>query len=159
MLGIFADANTRGLDTRAEYRFSTQRAGKFVVRAAASSIYHAIIRSRPDLAAVETVTTYEVPRLRANGSVDWSYGKFGAGVTVDYIHGFQDAAPSLLWVKQQTITGLQLSYDVLKATKVTVGANNLFDRTPPLTAGSTGYAEQTSRFLPRFLNVDITRKF
>jgi outer membrane receptor protein involved in Fe transport len=157
--GNYGTANTRGLDARAEYRVSTRNAGKFIVRAAASSIYHAIIRTRPDLAAVETVTTYEVPRLRANGSVDWSYGKFGAAVTVDYIHGFQDAAPSLLWVKQQTITGLQLSYEVAKATKVTVGANNLFDRAPPLTAGSTGYAEQTSRFLPRFIYVDITRKF
>jgi outer membrane receptor protein involved in Fe transport len=157
--GNYGTANTRGLDARAEYRITTRQAGKFVVRAAASSIYHAIIRSRPDLAAIETVTTYEVPRLRANGSVDWTYGKFGAGVTVDYIHGFQDTAPSTLWVKQQTITGLQLSYEVAKSTKVTVGANNLFDRTPPLTAGSTGYAEQTSRFLPRFLYVDITRKF
>ena len=42
---------------------------------------------------------------------------------------------------------------------VTIGANNLFDRNPPRTASSTGYAEQTAYFLPRFLYLEITKKF
>ena len=37
--------------------------------------------------------------------------------------------------------------------------NNLFDKAPPLTAGSTGYAERTSYFLPRFVYLDVTKKF
>lgn len=157
--GNYGTAVTRGLDLSAEYKFSTQRYGRFTARAAGSTVYHAIIRTRPDLAAVETVATYEVPRLRGNGSLAWNLGKWGAVFSADYIHGFADAAPSTLRVKQQTIAGLQVSYDLPCATKVTLGANNLFDRNPPLTAGSTGYAEQTSYFLPRFLYVDITKKF
>ncbi len=157
--GNYGTAATRGLDLGAEYRFATQRFGKFTARAAGSTVYHAVIRTRPDLAAVETVATYEVPRIRGNASLAWSHGKLGAVVTGDYIHGYADAAPSLLRVKQQTIAGLQLSHDLPAATKLTLGVNNLFDRNPPLTAASTGYAESTNYFLPRFLYVDITKKF
>ena len=159
IIGNYGTAETTGLDLSAEYRLATQRAGKFTARVAASTIYHEIIRTRPDLAALETVTTYEVPRVRGNGSLAWSYGKFGSVVTVDYIGGFADLSPSTMRVKQQTITGLQLSYDLPQATRLTLGVNNLFDRDPPVTSWSTGYAEQTSYFLPRFVYVDITKKF
>ena len=157
--GNYGTAAARGLDLSAEYRLSTQRLGKFTARAAGSTIYHARIRTRPDLAAIETVATYEVPRIRGNASLAWNYRQCGVVITGDYIHGFADAAPSAARVKQQTITGLQLSHDLPCATRVTLGANNLFDRNPPRTASSTGYAEQTSYFLPRFLYVDITKKF
>ena len=159
VIGNFGTAVTQGLDLSAEYRVTTKNFGKFTARAVGSTIYHAIIKTRPDLAAVETVRTFEVPHFRGNGSVAWNYQKFGAAVTADYIAGFPDAAPSTLRVKQQTVTGLQLSYDLPYATKVTIGANNLFDKNPPRTASSTGYAEATSYFLPRFLYLDITKKF
>ena len=54
---------------------------------------------------------------------------------------------------------MQLSYDLPYATKITLGANNVFDKNPPLTASSTGYGESTSSFLPRFLYLDVTKKF
>ncbi|MEO7598895.1 MAG: TonB-dependent receptor [Opitutus sp.] len=157
--GNYGDADTRGLDLAAEYRFTTQNLGKFTARVAGSTIYHEIIRTRPDLPSVETVATYEVPRVRGNASLAWSKDKVGVVLTGDYIHGFADAAPSTLRVKQQTIAGLQVSYDLASATRVTVGVNNLFDRNPPMTASSTGYAEATSYFLPRFVYLDVTKKF
>ena len=159
VIGNFGTAVTKGLDLSAEYRVTTKHLGKFSARAVGSTIYHAIIKTRPDLAAVETVRTFEVPHFRGNGSLAWNYQKFGAALTADYIAGFPDAAPSTLRVKQQTVTGLQVSYDLPAATKVTLGANNLFDKNPPRTASSTGYAEQTAYFLPRFLYLDITKKF
>ena len=159
VIGNFGTAVTKGLDLSAEYRVTTKHLGKFTTRAVGSTIYHAIIKTRPDLAAVETVRTFEVPHFRGNGSLAWNYQKFGAALTADYIAGFPDAAPSTLRVKQQTVTGLQVSYDLPAATKVTLGANNLFDKNPPRTASSTGYAEQTAYFLPRFLYLEITKKF
>ena len=159
VIGNFGTAMTKGLDLSAEYRVTTKNLGRFSARAVGSTIYHAIIKTRPDLASVETVRTFEVPHFRGNGSLAWNYQKFGAAVTADYIAGFPDAAPSTLRVKQQTVTGLQVSYDLPYATKVTIGANNLFDKNPPRTASSTGYAEQTAYFLPRFLYLDITKKF
>ncbi|MEY2880705.1 MAG: hypothetical protein RLZZ15_3085 [Verrucomicrobiota bacterium] len=157
--GNFGTAATKGLDLSAEYRLVTKELGRFVLRAAGNRTYHAILRPRADLAAVETVNTFEVPNFRGNASLAWTRGKLGAGLTADYITGFPDAAPSVVRVKQQTITGLQLSYDLPRGTKLTLGVNNLFDKNPPLTANSTGYAEQTSYFLPRFVYLDVTKKF
>ena len=157
--GNYGTAVTKGMDLSAEYRLTTKNYGRFTARAAGSTTFHAIIKTRPDLAALETLRTYEVPNFRGNTSLTWNYQKFGAGVTADYIAGFNDLAPSVVRVKQQTITGLQLSYDLPQATRVTLGANNVFDRNPPLTASTTGYAEATNYFLPRFLYLDITKKF
>jgi len=157
--GNYGTAETSGLDVSAEYRLTTDRFGRFTTRATGSTIYHALIRTRPDLAQVETVGTYESPRIRGNGSMAWNYEKFGTVVTIDYVHGFADSSPSTLRVKQQTITGLQLSYDFPKESKVTLGVNNLFDRNPPPTAASSGYAESTGYFLPRFVYIDITKRF
>jgi len=151
--GNYGTAETSGLDLSAEYRFTTQRPGRFAARAAGSTIYHAIVRTRPDLASFETVATYEVTRTRGNASLAWNYQKAGVVFTADYLRGFADLAPSVARVKQQTIAGLQPSYDLLLVSKVTLGANNLFDRAPLRTASSTGY------FLPRFLYVEVTKKF
>ena len=157
--GNYGTAVTKGMDLSAEYRLTTKNYGRLTARAAGSTTFHAIIKTRPDLASVETLRTYEVPNFRGNAGLMWNYQKFGAGVTADYIAGFNDLAPSAVRVKQQTITGLQLSYDLPSATKVTLGVNNVFDRNPPLTASTTGYAEATNYFLPRFLYLDITKKF
>ena len=157
--GNFGAAETSGLDISAEYKFATTSLGQFTIRAAGSRTSHSKIRSRADLPTVETVNTFEVPNFRGNAGLSWQRGKIGAGVTADYIAGFPDLAPSVTRVKQQTITGMQLSYDFPYATKVTLGANNVFGKNPPLTASSTGYAEQTSYFLPRFLYLDVTKKF
>lgn len=159
VLGNFGTASTEGLDLAVEYRLATSRFGRFTARAAASKVFETVIRSRPDLPAVDVVGTYEVPDVRGSGSLAWSRGKLGASVTVDYIGDFTDTAPSTRQVTKQTITGAQLSYAFPWDTKVTLGVNNLFDKAPPLTAGSTGYAERTSYFLPRFVYLEVTKKF
>lgn len=159
VLGNFGTARTEGLDLAAEYRLTTQRYGRFTARVAGSKVFDTVIRSRPDLAAVDVVGTYEVPDFRGSGSLAWSKGKLGATVTLDYIGDFTDTAPSTVQVKSQTITGAQVSYAFPWDTKVTLGATNLFDKAPPFTAGSTGYAERTSYFLPRFVYLDVTKKF
>jgi len=157
--GNYGSALTKGVDLSAEYRVSTKQLGRFTARAAGSTVFHTIIKTRPDLASLETLRTYEVPHFRGNASLTWHYQQFSTGVSADYIAGFADLAPSALRVKPQTITGLQISYDLAAATKVTLGANNVFNKNPPLTASTTGYAEQTNFFLPRFLYMEVTKKF
>jgi iron complex outermembrane receptor protein len=159
VLGNFGTARTEGLDLAAEYRLSTERYGRFTTRVAASKVFDTVIRSRPDLPAVDVVGTYEVPDFRGSGSLGWSYGNLGVSFTADYIGDFTDTAPSTKQVPKQIITGTQVSYAFPWDTKVTLGVNNLFDKAPPLTAGSTGYAERTSYFLPRFVYLDVTKKF
>jgi iron complex outermembrane receptor protein len=157
--GNFGTALTDGIDVAAEYHIQTDSLGDFTLRAAGSKVLHTEIQSRRDLPTVDTAGTYEVPQVRGSGSVAWNLGSWGAVVTADYISSFDDLAPSLSRVDAQTIAGMQLSYDFPRDMKVTLGVNNLFDDEPPATSGSTGYAERTSYYLPRFIYIDTTKKF
>jgi iron complex outermembrane receptor protein len=159
VIGNFGTASTDGVDVAAEYRFGTANLGDFTLRASGSRVLHTRIQSRRDLPTVDTAGTYEVPRTRGSGSVSWSRGDWGAVVTADYISSFDDLAPSTVRVASQTVAGFQASYNFPYMTKVTLGVNNLFDRKPPLTSSSTGYAERTSYYLPRFIYLDATKRF
>ena len=55
--------------------------------------------------------------------------------------------------------GVQLSYDLPWRTRLTIGANNLANVSPPVTGASDGYSESVGYFLPRFLYVEVTKKF
>jgi outer membrane receptor protein involved in Fe transport len=157
--GNFGTASTDGVDLSAAYRIQAERLGDFTLSAAGSKVLHTRLQSRRDLPTVNTAGTYEVPKVRANASIGWSLGQWGAVVTADYISSFSDLAPSVRRVDSQTIAGLQGSYDFQSDLKVTLGVNNLFDDEPPLTSGSTAYAERTSYYLPRFIYLDATKKF
>jgi len=159
VIGNFGTASTDGLDLAAEYRFGSESLGEFTFRASGSRVLHTRIQSRRDLPTVDTAGTYEVPRTRGSGSVSWNRGDWGAVVTADYVSSFDDLAPSVLRVDSQTVAGLQASYHFPYMTKVTLGVNNLFDKKPPLTGSSTGYAERTSYYLPRFIYLDATKRF
>lgn len=159
VLGNYGSTKARGVDFAVEYRFAAGRFGRFATRAAASLINSQTVRTRPDLAQVETVGLYEIPRWRGDAAVNWTREKLSATVGVNYIGGFQDTSPSLLFVKQQLTTDVQLGYALPWNLRATIGANNVFDRTAPATSFSTGYAERASNFLPRFLYVEVAKKF
>ena len=159
VLGNYGSTKAQGVDFAAEYRFAPGRYGRFTARAAATLINTQIIRTRPDLPEVETVGLYEIPRWRGDASLLWSHGKASAALNVNYIGGFQDTSPSLLFVKQQVTTDVQAGYALPWGLRATVGVNNLFDRLPPATTFSTGYAERVNNFLPRWAYVSLTKTF
>jgi outer membrane receptor protein involved in Fe transport len=159
VLGNYGSTKAQGVDFAAEYRFAPGRFGRFTARAAATLINTQIIRTRPDLPEVETVGLYEIPRWRGDASLLWSHGKATAALNVNYIGGFQDTSPSLLFVKQQVTTDVQAGYALPWGLRATVGVNNLFDRLPPATSFSTGYAERVNNFLPRWAYVSLTKTF
>jgi len=159
VLGNYGSTKARGVDFAAEYRFGAGRIGRFSTRAAASLINSQTVRTRPDLPSVETVGLYEIPRWRGDAAVSWTREKLSATVGVNYIGGFQDTSPSLLLVKQQVTTDVQVGYALPWNVRATIGANNVFDRPAPATSFSTGYAERASSFLPRFLYVELAKKF
>ena len=113
----------------------------------------------PELPEVETVGLYEIPRWRGDASLLWSHGKATAALNVNYIGGFQDTSPSPLFVKQQVTTDVQAGYALPWGLRATVGVNNLFDRLPPATSFSTGYAERVNNFLPRWAYLSLTKTF
>ena len=102
---------------------------------------------------------YEIPRWRGDASLTWTREKASASVNVNYIGGFQETSPSLLLVKQQLTTDVQFSYALPWKLKATVGVNNVFDRLPPATSFSTGYAERVNNFLPRWAYLSLTKTF
>jgi outer membrane receptor protein involved in Fe transport len=117
------------------------------------------LRTRPDLAQVETVGLYEIPRWRGDFSLLWTRQKASAAVNVNYIGGFQDTSPSALFVKQQITTDVQVGYALPWGLKATVGVNNVLDRRPPATSFSTGYAERVNNFLPRWAYLSVSKTF
>lgn len=159
VLGNYGSTRAKGVDFAAEYRFSTTRFGRFTTRAVASLINSQTLRTRPDLAQVETVGLYEIPRWRGDASILWTGEKASAGVNVNYIGGFQDTSPSLLFVKPQFTTDVQFSHALPWGLRGTLGVNNVFDRLPPATSFSTGYAERTSNLLPRWAYLSVEKKF
>ena len=159
VLGNFGSTKAEGVDFAAEYRFTLRNMGRFTTRAAATLINSQTLRTRPDLAAVQTVGLYEIPRWRGDASVLWNREKMSAAVNVNYIGGFQDTSPSPLFVKQQYTTDVQFGYALPWGLRATVGVNNVLNRKAPATTFSTGYAERASNFLPRFAYLELTKKF
>ncbi|MDP3069779.1 MAG: TonB-dependent receptor [Opitutaceae bacterium] len=159
VLGNFGRTKAEGVDFAAEYRFTLHNLGRFTTRAAATLINSQTLRTRPDLAQVETVGLYEIPRWRGDASVHWTREKLSAAVNVNYIGGFQDTSPSPLLVKQQLTTDVQIGHALPWGLRANVGVNNVFDRKAPATSFSTGYAERASNFLPRFAYLELTKKF
>jgi iron complex outermembrane receptor protein len=159
VLGNYGSTKARGVDFAAEYRFSPGRLGRFTTRAVASLVNSQTLRTRPDLPMVETVGLYEIPRWRGDLSVLWTREKASASINLNYIGGFQDTAPSLLFVKQQITTDVQFGYALPWGLRATVGVNNVFDRLPPATSFSTGYAERVNNFLPRWAYLSVTKTF
>jgi iron complex outermembrane receptor protein len=159
VLGNYGSTQAKGFDFAAEYRFPATRLGRFSTRAVASIINSQTLRTRPDLPEVETVGLYEIPRWRGDASLSWTHEKASAAINVNYIGGFQDSSPSALFVKQQVTTDVQFSHALPWQSRVTIGVNNVFDRLPPATTFSTGYAERANNFLPRWAYVSVTKTF
>ena len=159
VLGNYGRTRAEGVDFAAEYRLPATRFGRFTTRAAATLINSQTLRTRPDLPQVETVGLYEIPRWRGDASLLWTGKQSSAALSVNYIGGFQDTAPSLLFIKQQVTTDLQYSRAFGGGIRATIGINNLFDRLPPATSFSTGYAERVNNFLPRWAYLSVAKTF
>lgn len=159
ILGNYGTTQARGFDFATEYRFPGTRIGRFTTRAVATLINSQTLRTRPDLPEVETVGIYEIPRWRGDASLLWTHRKASAAVNVNYLGGFQDSSPSPVFVKQQITTDVQLGYVLPWEIRATVGVNNVFDRLPPATSFSTGYAERVNNFLPRWAYLSLSKTF
>ena len=159
VLGNYGNTKAKGFDFAAEYRFAPTRVGRFTARGVATLINSQTLRTRPDLPQVETVGLYEIPRWRGDASLLWTHRHASAAINFNYIGGFQDTSPSALFIKQQVTTDVQFSHDLPWGLRGTVGVNNVFDRLPPATSFSTGYAERVNNFLPRWAYVQLTKTF
>jgi iron complex outermembrane receptor protein len=111
-------------------------------------------------------------KLRGRVNVNWAYKGFNVHVAGNYTDGFADvdAAGNDFKVGDRFLIDGQVSYSfrghekrLLRDTKVTVGARNLFDWDPPQAYGggrnTTGYPGYLYTSENRFWYVSLTRKF
>jgi iron complex outermembrane receptor protein len=158
VLGNYGTAITDGIDLAAEYRIKTSVAGTFTVRLVGTNAFTLRTQGATGQAFAETAGTYEVPKFRGSASAIWDFRKFEAVYNLDYVGPFNDTTTTHEDA-HQTIMGAQLSYELPWRTRLTVGVNNLDNVPPPLTGSSDGYAESTAYVLPRFIYVEVTKKF
>ena len=143
------DTETRGIDAVLTY---SDRFGKSRFRADLSGTFVKTniignVKASPLLAGKEAIyfdrasRTYlesAVPRVKSNLTLSYNIGKFGAFLRNVYF-GPVDAATNIEADTQtfgsKIISDLSLSYDISRALRFTVGANNLLDIYPDETIG------------------------
>ena len=143
------DTETKGIDAVITYsdrfgksRFRADLSGTFVKTNIAGSV-----KASPLLAGKETIyfdrasriyLESAVPRVKSNLTLSYNIGKFGAFLRNVYF-GPVNAATNVEADEQtfgsKVITDLSLSYDISKAVRFTLGANNLLDIYPDETIG------------------------
>jgi outer membrane receptor protein involved in Fe transport len=117
--------------------------------------------------------------IRQDGQPEWQYGAsltwrhrngLGAGLRVDFVDDYIDTSAGLgpsgnpFIVENWTETNLYLQYEFgrkgpLKDLRIRVGANNLFDKDPPLADEENGFDPSYHSIRGRQLYIDISKNF
>ena len=136
------------MDWAASYVLPTNSYGRFDISAAISYLYSFKQASAPGQALVEYVEQTvdgqgqdAYLRKKGRGQIGWTYKGYGAVIVGNFTNGFHDydfngndrrVGSMMTW-------DVQLSYALsdeygryLKGTKLSVGAFNVFDRSPPV---------------------------
>ncbi len=138
-------------DINIDYKWTTDSAGRFEVSSTWTWYNTYEIQLIPtesfyDYSGQTSVNGGTIPKWRTYTTFDWSYKGLDAVAGVSYIQSVTDVGDGgsnqygFLHVPSFTSFDLALSYDLshlhlgrwLDGFKVTVGANNLFNRMPPL---------------------------
>jgi iron complex outermembrane receptor protein len=154
----------RGFDLGVNYRLNKTRAGDFNFSAEATRVLEIGSDSGLGGGYFNNVGLYNNMKWRGQASVGWRYKDYGAAFNADYIGSyFNDNYTVAGWEESSyTLCSASFSYRGFLGTTITVGANNLFDKTPPF----NGY--DTSSFDPntygagamgRFLYIRVRKEF
>ena len=145
-------STTSGVDLVAAYRIPTERLGSFNLSMALNTT-NTVINKLPTLNALATITpapvlfarvrqyilTNSAPETKGTFAVDWSRGPWVVNARTTYYGDVIDPASAPandIHTGKKTITDLSGSYLFSNGTKVTVGADNLFDVYPDKTPAS-----------------------
>jgi len=98
-------------------------------------------------------------RLRSNLTTDWSYGDFSASWMIRYRSGLTEDV-SEGEIASTTYHDLQLSYALPWNATVRVGANNVFDKDPPVTLDAFANSFDPQYDIPgRYMYMQYTQRF
>jgi iron complex outermembrane receptor protein len=132
---------TDGVDVDARWRLPASAAGRFLLALSASYLLSYKAPFAPEEPLTDFAGEYNVPRLRAVGTLDWQRGPWSgtlAGHYVDKFKQFSGAAPGAdAHIKSWTTWDLQGSWSGLRDAKLTLGVKNLADKAPPIAIAET----------------------
>ncbi len=173
-----------GYDLGVNYRFPITDYGNFAAHLQAAYVSKYESQSAPGAVVSEGVGIYPVYRTRANLSLDWSMGDWGATWTTRYYSALKDYCYSDAECNMPDYTSpswdggtgaqrrgatafndLQLRWSAPWNAEVAVGANNIFNKKPSLLyyANFNGYNSASSidpnLDLDRYYYVRYTQKF
>ena len=143
-----AEVSVEALDISIDYGIDTS-VGYFGVDLRAAHIQEYSYKARPTDDFQDEVGSYNLPELRGNVSVWWTYDKYSAGATVNYVDSFDQLYGAVAEVDSHTTLDLQASYDLTDNSRITVGALNVTDEDPPWSDSETeGYSFATAGHSP-----------
>jgi iron complex outermembrane receptor protein len=175
--GVYQNLGRRevqGYDLSAQYDWRSAELGRVRFRAEASR-YLKFRDTDINGAITERIRQTGNPRWRETASVLWSKSVWNAGVFARYV-GDYESSSSLIsagrpfvvrsWTTLNANLGYQFSRGVLRNSTVLLGANNVFDRDPPLNPSpgvfppiGDGYDPGYANPLGRFVYLELRKKF
>jgi iron complex outermembrane receptor protein len=133
------DVNTNGVDLSATYKLRTKDYGTFTFADNATWVHKYEYQNFVGDEMHERVGVFSgdgaVFRWQNTLNVNWTQGKFGAGLTAHYKSGYQDQPvedhPDHRVASYSTFDGYG-SWEAIKGLTLTAGVRNLFDKEPVL---------------------------
>lgn len=130
---------TTGFDLGGEYLFESP-VGDWNGKLGFTYLQNLEAREEPGQPVINGLaqgTFGEFVRFRGFGSVGWSRGPWAATALINHIGPFTPLTPDFVdRVGSWTTVNLSASYDVPWNGRAQIGANNVFDRDPPLALGA-----------------------
>ncbi len=101
------------------------------------------------------------PEWKANWTVDWSFGNFGASTNVEYIDSVEELDFLNNRVESEIYVDLVLRYDFAFGTQISGGITNIFDNNPPfiIDGFNANTDPDTYRLLGRSWFARVTHRF
>lgn len=169
-----------GFDLGASYAQATANWGHFDYSLGGSYLWHfkqAVVLGTPlqelvgtDASGGQGMDGYL--RWKGKATIDWNFKSYAVGIVGNYTAGFLDYDPNgdPYMVKSLTTVDVRLGYTLhnelgsyLADTTITIGALNVFNKTPPYSSGggsnSAGYPGFMYDSTDRFMYVQLGKKF
>jgi iron complex outermembrane receptor protein len=157
----------RGFDFGLTYRLPNTTIGNFDTSIQATRINYIAYNGGTGAGPIDSAGLYNFPRWTGNAQINWSKGKFGAGLAVRYMGKYLNTAnaPAFVWGENPiSLFNGTVSYSGFWGTKILLGCNNLFAQEPPpngRASPSDGFDISTysAWSLGRFVYARVEKKF
>ncbi|MCB1628206.1 MAG: TonB-dependent receptor [Xanthomonadales bacterium] len=153
-----------GMDYGLRYRLPESDWGRFTLRADMSRFNRFEQRRDDDSPLQQQIGINGLPRTRGVLSVHWRREAWEAGIQANYVSSFFDTSAPVdgdedfevgSWTTCSVFGGYRFEGGALEGLSLRLGANNVFDRDPPLADENRGFYEGIHDARGRFVYADV----